>query len=140
MIIEINNQTDYSIPKEKIDALLRLAGRVLKIRKKQRISVAFVPSARIREMNRIYRKKNKITDVLSFALSPSESEIIICPSAAKAQAKKQPGGFQQEILALVLHGFLHINGFEHEKSKIAARKMEKIEEDIITKSEILNPK
>ena len=52
------------------------------------LSLAFVKKNKMKEINKIYRKKNKPTNILSFPLTKTSGEIIICPSVVKSETKK----------------------------------------------------
>ncbi|MBU1132411.1 rRNA maturation RNase YbeY [Patescibacteria group bacterium] len=134
IILEINNQTKFRAPKKQLNDLLSLAQKLLKINKKQLISLALVSDYQIKKLNRIYRKKDKATDVLSFCGEPSAElpeeplgEIIISPSRAKRQAEN---GLTDELARLALHGYLHLLGYDHEK-ETEAEKMEALEKKIL---------
>ncbi|MEK7095290.1 MAG: rRNA maturation RNase YbeY [Patescibacteria group bacterium] len=77
------------------------------------LSVAFVSSARMKELNRTYRQINKPTDILSFPLSKKEGEIYICISEAKKEAKKFDRKINNFISFLFIHGLVHLKGFDH---------------------------
>lgn len=77
------------------------------------LSVAFVSSSRMKELNRTYRKINKPTDILSFPLSKKEGEIYICISEAKREAKKFDRKINNFISFLFIHGLVHLKGFDH---------------------------
>ena len=80
-----------------------------------------------------YREKNQVTDVLSFANpEPFWSEgnlgsIGICQSVAREQAKEYGNTMYQELDVLMVHGLLHLLGFDHEKSKQAKTEMQEHE-------------
>jgi probable rRNA maturation factor len=79
-------------------------------------TIAFVSNQRIRNLNRQFRNIDKPTDVLSF---PSEEEtnlgdIAISVETAAAQAKDNGLTFDAEISQLILHGLLHLAGYDHE--------------------------
>ena len=79
-------------------------------------TIAFVSDRRIRELNRRFRNVDKPTDVLSF---PAEEEmnlgdIAISVDTAAAQAKENGLTFEAEIAQLILHGLLHLSGYDHE--------------------------
>lgn len=79
-------------------------------------TIAFVSDKRIRELNRKFRGLNKATDVLSF---PAEEElnlgdIAISVETATLQAQENGLSFDQEIAQLILHGLLHLCGYDHE--------------------------
>lgn len=81
------------------------------------ISVAFVSEREIRHINKMYRKKDKVTDVLAFEFPLGE--ILICYSQAKRQAAERGHTVKQEVLDLLIHGILHVLGYDHERPKDA---------------------
>lgn len=134
--IEVNNRTGFRVPVKKIQALLNRASARMAARRKQRLSLAFVGVKTMHGLNRAYRKKDRPTDVLSFGNSggffgdDTIGEIIICPVVARAQARQFAHSFDDEINKLVLHGYLHLLGFDHEEAKAAGR-MERLEKKIL---------
>lgn len=105
------------------------------------LSILLTDDACIRELNFNYRKKNKATDVLSFSQleNPSKNytpgplgDLVISLDTARRQAKKYRHSFEKELLRLIVHGILHLAGYEHEKvPQSIARKMRKKEKEII---------
>ena len=81
-------------------------------------TIAFVSDKKIRELNREFRGVDKATDVLSFpAGGPGErglGDIAVSVDTAAAQAKENGLKFEKEIEQLILHGLLHLSGFDHE--------------------------
>mgnify|MGYP001598967753 FL=1 len=88
----------------------------------------FVSSKRIAELNKKYRGKSGPTNVLSF----DSGDVVICPSVVKKQAEKL--GFTQKkwMTQLIVHGILHLAGYEH-KSIIVRKAMEKMEDKVLKK-------
>ncbi|MCP9495837.1 MAG: rRNA maturation RNase YbeY [Pyrinomonadaceae bacterium MAG19_C2-C3] len=85
-------------------------------------TVVFAGEALIRRLNRDFRGVNRVTDVLSFpseqsefesAASPSAGDIVICTKQAARQAKEHDMTFNAEIAQLILHGLLHLHGYDH---------------------------
>ena len=79
-------------------------------------TIAFVSDKRIRELNRQFRGVDKATDVLSF---PAEEkfnlgDIAVSVDTAAVQAKENGLTFDGEIAQLILHGLLHLCGYDHE--------------------------
>ena len=89
------------------------------------MSVTFVDKDEIQEINKNYRDKDRVTDVISFALEEDEpdiigldiprvlGDIIICTDVAKEQAESYNHSFERELGFLALHGFLHLLGYDH---------------------------
>lgn len=80
------------------------------------MTVAVVPDARIKALNRRYRSKNRATDVLSF---PSDErgylgDVVIAAGVARRQARAAGHSLQTELRVLALHGLLHLLGYDHE--------------------------
>ncbi len=71
----------------------------------------------MRRVNRLYRKKDKVTDVLSFELPLGD--VLICYPQAKRQAAERGHTVTQEVVDLIIHGVLHALGYDHEKLKDA---------------------
>lgn len=122
-MIEINNltssKTDYSFLKDIAEKVLK--GEKIK---KGEFSIAVVCGRRMKAINKKYRKKDEETDVLSFDYGIDSAEILICPEVIKKNAKKFNLGYNKEIARVLIHGVLHIAGYEHEKSKKEAKIME----------------
>lgn len=110
---------------EQIDNLLTFAKTQEHIDGEAELSVTFVDKVEIQEINKMYRDKDKVTDVISFALEEDEPEItgldmprvlgdiIICTDVANEQAESYGHSFERELGFLALHGFLHLLGYDH---------------------------
>lgn len=87
------------------------------------LSIAIVSDRRMRALNRQFRGKDKVTDVLSFTAGPSTArrpgeraflgDIVIASGVAKRQAKSAGHAVQTELRVLALHGLLHLLGYDH---------------------------
>lgn len=121
-MIEINNLTSFRVNKKLFKSL---AQKILRDKKKQNfeLSIALVSQERIKKLNKKYRKKNRPTDILSFSYKNS-GEIIICPKEIKKNAKNFGSTFEKELTHVLIHGLLHLFGYDHEKNKLKAKKME----------------
>jgi len=80
---------------------------------KYSLSLAFVGEKKSCELNNLYRKINKSTNILSFPLDKNLGEIIICPSVVKRELKKFNKTFKELLGFLVIHGMLHLKGMQH---------------------------
>jgi len=103
------------------------------------LDLTFVGDARIRTLNRSFRKKDKATDVLSFPLHDKKrarkgdcflGDIVISVPTARRQAKEQGRPLLDELLFLIIHGTLHLLGYDHEKTLREAREMQNLEKKI----------
>jgi probable rRNA maturation factor len=81
--------------------------------KKYFLSLAFIDEKKMREINKTYRKKDESTNILSFSLSKTEGEILVCPAVIKRETKKFNKNFRELLGFLVIHGMLHLKGMEH---------------------------
>jgi len=89
------------------------------VRLKGEVTVLLTTDAAMRKLNRRFRGKNKATDVLSFpAEGPGTEEIAgdlaISVTTAMSQAREQGHSLSVEIKVLILHGLLHLAGYDHE--------------------------
>ena len=115
-----------------IDELLQYAADYLKLPEDTEMSVTFMDNAAIQVINRDYRDKDQPTDVISFALEEETEEelpiifddempamprnlgdIMMSVERAKEQASEYGHSYDRELGFLALHGFLHINGYDH---------------------------
>ena len=109
------------------------------------VHVDCVSAQTIQELNQTYRKKNKATNVLSFpeAIPLPEGKqflgnIIVCPSVVKQEAFIQGKTENDHFAHLLIHGCLHLIGFDHQQ-KSAAMKMESLEVQLLSELGISNP-
>lgn len=97
-------------------------------------TVAFISDTRMKQLNRDFRGKNKTTDVLSFPSEPDEfdldpaslGDIAISVEQAQKQALENGLDLETEIKQLILHGVLHLCGYDHEtdNGEMNARELE----------------
>lgn len=104
------------------------------------IGIQAVDEKTMRELNNEHRQKDKPTDVLSFPLDESNlrkygiialGDIFICPSYIEQKAKELEISFEEEIVRDVVHGFLHLIGYDHEHSESAEGEMIGLQEQIV---------
>jgi len=81
--------------------------------KKYQLSLSFVGTARAQKINKTYRKKDYVPNVLSFPLDKKNGEIIICPKIAYPEAKDFNLSKNGYIAFLFIHGLLHLKGYDH---------------------------
>jgi probable rRNA maturation factor len=81
--------------------------------KKYSLSLMFVGADRAKALNKAYRKKDYVPNVLSFPLEEHTGEIYICPKVAKVQAKDFNLSVDGYIAYLFIHGCVHLKGYDH---------------------------
>ena len=78
------------------------------------VAVCLVSDAEIARLNRTYRGKGGATDVLSFPADRTGGDIAISPAAARRNARSLGRNVPEELRVLILHGVLHLAGYDHE--------------------------
>ena len=125
--------------------LMKLAQRILNAagEPSSELSLTFVGDRRMRRLNRAYRMKDRTTDVLAFAMReapgpPTRSQgvdplgdIVISAPTALKQARTRSHSLDREIAVLLVHGILHLCGYDHERSGAEARRMQRRERAIL---------
>lgn len=100
---------------------------------KQTVTIVFVSDPPIRKLNKQFRGKDQVTDVLSFPneAEPFENEnqsqlgeIVISAQRAAVQAKQNGLTFANEVEQLILHGLLHLCGYDHETDEGEMNRLE----------------
>ena len=120
---EIINETNEEIKElSEIEKLLEFALKYQKV-DNAIFNIIIVDEKTIQDINREYRGKDSITDVISFALEDDESfietdfrilgDIYICLNRAKSQAIEYGHSFLRELSFLTIHGLLHLLGYDH---------------------------
>lgn len=120
----INQQRKIKIELGEFQKFAERAVSAVNEAKGKDLTVAFVSDRRIKELNNIFRDKNKPTDVLSFPYEPDRydyletenflGDIVISVEQADRQSKENNLTLENEIKQLILHGILHLCGFDHE--------------------------
>ncbi|HEW91174.1 MAG TPA: rRNA maturation RNase YbeY [Thermotogaceae bacterium] len=139
MKVNIINNTDEKIVNMLpiYDIIYEVLGMIktksLKIDKE--MNVVFVDKQSIKSMNYQFRGKNTETDVLSFQYDDDDEifgEIILCPEVIKTQAPNFNNSFDKELTYMLIHGILHLAGYEHEDDPRKAKEMFRIQEEIFS--------
>ena len=115
-----------------IRGLSKTRVRNQKLLKSNGITLVFLDSAQMKKINKQFRGKNKPTDVLSFApVEPgSLGELLFCLDVLKKQAKEQGHSLEHEFLYMLIHGVLHLLGYDHELSAKEEKLMFRIQDTL----------
>ena len=130
MPLEIKNVKKVIVPDTVFEAIKDSV-----IGKKYDLSLVFVGKTTAQKLNKTYRDKTYVPDILSFPLSIDSGEIFICLEAAKRKMKEfdreDPtlfaGDFDNFLIFLFIHGLLHLKGMSHGST------MEKVEKKYFKK-------
>ncbi|MEK7620605.1 MAG: rRNA maturation RNase YbeY [Patescibacteria group bacterium] len=122
---------------KRLQRVLDACARVLKVKQEQGVSIGFISATQMRKLNYAWRGKDKVTDVLSFELDvgPLKGEILLSYEQAKRQAKEIQHSVHDELCFLIVHGILHLWGYDHEQPK-DAKEMFPLQEKILTSLKI----
>ena len=110
------------------------------------LNLVFVDDKNIKKINKEYRKKNKTTDVLTFVnsiknnknINETYCDIFFSAETIKKDAKKNLINFYDHLTHLIIHCFLHVNGYDH-KINADFLKMKKLEKEILNNFNIRDP-
>ncbi|MFL1695224.1 rRNA maturation RNase YbeY [Weissella kandleri] len=153
MDLAIYDQTLDGVTEEHlklVQDVLEFAGSYLKLPDNTEMSVTFVNNDEIQRINREYRDLDRSTDVISFALEDDDDDLpIIMDDEMTAELPKNIGdifvsvdkvqeqseflehSFERELGFLVVHGFLHLNNYDHMRSPEDERVMFKLQREIL---------
>jgi probable rRNA maturation factor len=129
----LNQQSRVRVPVQALDEFLARACKALRV-PFDAVTICLVTNAEMARWNRVYRGKNRPTDVLSFAVEANAKprrakrrdsgdsrdcrdylgDIAIAPEVARRNAKQFGRTFGDELRILILHGILHLMGYDHE--------------------------
>jgi len=130
-ILDKNNFFDKDEKKNIRSNVLKIL-TILVQPKDSEICISFVDDETIRELNNSYRNINRATDVLSFPQDGPDfsilGDIVISVDTAKRHAVRYENTYEFEIKKLIVHGILHLLGFDHKKKKETIVMREKEEE------------
>ncbi|MEZ4871476.1 MAG: rRNA maturation RNase YbeY [Bdellovibrionales bacterium] len=131
----IINQTQCRTPRSYLlSALKFFKNRLPKKHRSQlgkELTVLFVDAKEAQRLNKQFRGKNYATDVLSFESVEGElGELVLCPAVIQEQAREHGFSYRDELVYLVLHGVLHLLGYDHETCENEARKMYDIQDKL----------
>jgi probable rRNA maturation factor len=141
-MLVLQNETNNNVFDEKIEEII--AFLLERFDKKSEIAVAIATKAEIQNFNKDYRNLDKPTNVLSFPSGvPTEiadilGDIIICFEVVELEAQEQNKTFENHLIHMLVHGFLHLLGYDHIDEKDATN-MENLEIEILSELKIANP-
>lgn len=122
------------------DRLLRRWARAA-LARPAAVTLRYVGEAEGRRLNREYRGRDHATNVLTFVYSPRplEGDIVICAPVVAREARTQGKSLRAHHAHLLVHGLLHLQGYDHERGPREAARMEKRERVILGRLGFADP-
>lgn len=119
--------------------LSKIAHRALEVLglSKVELSIALVSDVQIKRLNKLYRNKDKPTDVLSFPIGEKVEDwlilgdIVISVDTARRQAQELGHSLEEELKRLLVHGLVHLLGYDHELGGEEEKKFFELEEFVL---------
>lgn len=113
--------------------LVKRFPKYLQKRMPKEVAIIEISAKESRRLNRLYRKKDKPTNVLSFRYGPEYGEVLLCPDIIKKEAKAHGNSQVFQMTWMIAHGMMHLGGLHHEGWGVATKKFEGLEERILGK-------
>jgi probable rRNA maturation factor len=112
--ILMDNRSAEPLDAEKIESLAAFVLSWEHAPENLELSISYVDSAEIRELNKTYRGVDAPTDVLSFECDDIIlGDVVICPAVAREHAEDFDSTFEHEMALMLTHGILHLLGYDH---------------------------
>jgi len=152
--ISIKRNIDLPVEKKWLEKIARRVLEAEKITSSAEMGLLITDSTTIQKLNRIYRGEDKPTDVLAFEMTPDVGqepgmpfvsapdgikhlgEVVISYPQAEKQAQEQGHGVTRELALLIVHGILHLLGYDHELPQ-QEQKMRDRENEVLSILELI---
>lgn len=137
MIVDIDNRSTFEIEVAKVKQITGFIMQQLKLSSEHEVSVSFANEDEMAQLHEQWMHEPGPTDVMSFALGEitpedkSLGDVVICPQVALRDAIKENKSPALHLTFLLVHGMLHLNGWDHQK-KVAKFKMQRKEAQLMT--------
>lgn len=137
-----NTTKNHRFSQKFFERILAAAAKKMGLKKGiYEISIALVGEQRIRSLNKKYRRKDKVTDVLSFPLGAESltgyntkalGDLFLCVPFAIRAAKHENMPLDEKLAWMTVHGLLHLAGYDHERSDHESEAMAALEKKILS--------
>jgi len=140
-MLSIDIRCQEQLPELDYESLAAITCKLCKIKNDKEISLSFCSAEEIQELNKKYRDKDYVTDVLSFPAGtgielPVLGDIVICVTRAQEQAHELGHSLKRELAFLFVHGLLHLLGYDHEISEDEERIMFDLQDQVLVAAQI----
>ena len=140
MDVFLANEQELAVDEVRLAALARHVLLCEQVDGSAELSVLFVTSDHIRQLNARFAGENHATDVLAFPMMEEEDgalllgDVVVCPVVAEKNADRLGHGVDAELATLVVHGTLHLLGYDHQGDEDKA-KMDQRTKDVLASFE-----
>jgi probable rRNA maturation factor len=131
----VANEQNRSVDEERLSSLTRHVLEIEDVDDDIEVSVLLVTSDHIRQLNSRYAGADHATDVLAFPMMEDEEDesvllgdVVICPEIAARNARSIGHGLERELDTLVVHGTLHLLGYDHQGKEDRTRMNRRLHE------------
>jgi probable rRNA maturation factor len=127
MDVFLANEQELAVDETRLAALARHVLSVEQVDGTAELSVLFVTADHIRQLNARFAGEDHATDVLAFPMMEEEDgalllgDVVVCPTVAERNAAQLGHGLDAELEALVVHGTLHLLGYDHQGTEDKAK-------------------
>jgi probable rRNA maturation factor len=132
--IFVANEQDLGLDEVRLSALARHTLESESIGEGAELSVLFVTSDHIQRLNARFASENHATDVLAFPMMEDDEgllllgDVVICPQVAQVNATQMGHSLDAEVDALLVHGTLHLLGYDHQGAEDKAQMDTRVKE------------
>ncbi|OIO47394.1 MAG: rRNA maturation RNase YbeY [Parcubacteria group bacterium CG1_02_40_25] len=139
MPLLVTNLTRFQVDKKWLEKIGQKVWRILDLDNRKKVGLILVTSPRIQELNKKFRHKDEVTDILSFNYQENDipqdqdvffghtsndwGDLVVCLKQVKDHARAAKKPWQAELTEVLIHGILHLMGMDH-VTKIGYRQME----------------
>ncbi len=134
----VANEQDVPVDEDRASAIARHALTEEEIEDSAELSVLFVTSDHIHHLNARFADEDHATDVLAFPMMEDDDgslvlgDVVVCPQVAGTYAAQKGLPLDEEIDNLVVHGILHLLGYDHQNNEDSARMRKRTEEILLS--------
>ena len=132
MDVFIANEQEIPVPEARLSALARHALDCLNVDGTAELSVLLITADHMRRLNARFAGEDRATDVLAFPMMEEEEgslllgDVVVCPEVARANARDRPETLERELEILLVHGTLHLLGYDHQGAEDKAQMDERL--------------
>ena len=132
MDVFIANEQEIPVPEARLSALARHALDCLNVDGTAELSVLLITADHMRRLNARFAGEDRPTDVLAFPMMEEDDgslmlgDVVVCPEVARTNAQDRRESLERELEILLVHGTLHLLGYDHQEAEDKAKMDERL--------------